>query len=96
MVTASPPVSPSVVARILMIQNTNVTCGTLATSSDVSSFILFKIAELSENRLSAVEVLQLLTRRQNGCLFGQQKQTDDGERNANDPLPRECPNAQLL
>src|SRR2546423_13800967 len=42
MVTASPPVSPSVVARILMIQNTSVTCGTLATSCDrfLSIFIL--------------------------------------------------------
>src|SRR5579859_2472986 len=29
MVTVSPPVSPSVVAAILMIQNTRVTCGTL-------------------------------------------------------------------
>jgi hypothetical protein len=29
MVTASPPVSPSVVARILMIQNPKVTSGTL-------------------------------------------------------------------
>ena len=32
------PVSPSVVARILMTQNRSVTCGTLATSSDVSLF----------------------------------------------------------
>src|SRR5215471_7737923 len=29
MVTASPPVSPSVVAKILMIQKRSVTCGTL-------------------------------------------------------------------
>ena len=72
-----------------MIQNTNVTWGTLATSSDVSSFILFKTAELSENRLSMIEVLWLLTKRRNECLFAQQKQTDDGERNAEDPLPRE-------
>jgi len=34
MVTASPPVSPSVVARILMIQKRSVTCGTFATRSD--------------------------------------------------------------
>src|SRR5215831_4818722 len=31
MVTASPAVSPNVVARILMIQNASVTCGTLLT-----------------------------------------------------------------
>src|SRR6476620_6534070 len=41
MVTASPPVSPSVVARILTTQKRNVTSGTLATSSDLSSSILF-------------------------------------------------------
>src|SRR4051812_24334096 len=40
MVTASPPVSPSVVARILMIQKPSVICGTLATRSRVLSFIL--------------------------------------------------------
>src|ERR1700730_2855182 len=40
MVTASPPVSPSVVARILTIQNTNVTWGTFATSSDIFLSIL--------------------------------------------------------
>src|SRR6476660_7604673 len=39
MVTASPPVSPSVVARILMIQKPSVICGTLATRSRVLSFI---------------------------------------------------------
>src|ERR1043166_3203687 len=40
MVTASPPVSPSVVAKILMIQKTSVTCGTLATRFDVFSVIV--------------------------------------------------------
>src|SRR5438094_5280243 len=39
MVTASPPVSPSVVARILMIQKRRVTCGTFATRSDFLSSI---------------------------------------------------------
>src|SRR3982751_5311445 len=39
-VTASPPVSPRVVARILTIQNTNVTWGTLATRSDFLSSII--------------------------------------------------------
>src|SRR5215216_2498126 len=39
MVTASPAVSPSVVARTLTIQNRKVTCGTLAMSSDFSSSI---------------------------------------------------------
>src|SRR5436190_826993 len=40
MVTASPAVSPSVVARTLTTQNKNVTCGTLVTSSDFSPSIL--------------------------------------------------------
>src|SRR3954469_25402026 len=39
MVTASPPVSPSVVARILMIQNASVTSGTLATSPDLLAIL---------------------------------------------------------
>src|SRR5437588_12141625 len=41
MVTASPPVSPSVVARILMIQKRSVTCGTFATKSDFRSSICY-------------------------------------------------------
>src|SRR5256714_2498034 len=38
-VTASPPVSPNVVARILIIQKRSVTCGTFATSSHFLSSI---------------------------------------------------------
>ena len=41
MVTASPPVSPSVVARILTIQKRSVTCGTFATRSDFLSLIVY-------------------------------------------------------
>src|SRR6476646_4199383 len=53
MVTASPPVSPSVVARILMIQKRNVTCGTFATRSDFLSSICYsplKIIVATDNR----------------------------------------------
>jgi len=37
-----------------------------------------------------IEVLQLLTKRRNGCLFAQQKQTDDRKRDADYSLPRRC------
>src|SRR5689334_21109409 len=43
MVTASPPVSPSVVARILMIQKRRVTCGTFATNSDLEWLVFVSI-----------------------------------------------------
>src|SRR6185295_2554804 len=43
MVTASPPVSPSVVARILMIQKRSVTCGTFAERSEFFLSIFYPL-----------------------------------------------------
>src|ERR1700743_1861635 len=51
MVTASPPVSPNVVARIFMIQKPSVTAGTLLNTSDVLS-VIGQPSEKSNERIS--------------------------------------------
>jgi hypothetical protein len=54
-VTESPPVSPSVVARILIIQNPSVTSGTLLIAPANSLVMLPSLRFLKMNRLSSRE-----------------------------------------
>jgi hypothetical protein len=44
-VTASPPVSPRVVATTLMIQNQSVTSGTFCTATSTREFIFFEVEQ---------------------------------------------------
>src|ERR1700733_938449 len=72
--TASPPVSPRVVARILMIQNTSVTSGTLlrwiSSSMRVSLNVRTLLCGLGLNFSCAPQPIEIIERGQSGFRFG--------------------------